>query len=148
MLKYLFLITIILQGLALLIDEFYFHHKRILPKWERIGHPLDTITIIICTGFPLLFNLNEINIKLYVGLAIFSCLFVTKDEWVHSKECNPFENWLHSILFIIHPIYLIGIWWFWSNQEFKLIQLFLLGSILFLTYQLIYWNILWKQKIK
>ncbi|HWU42647.1 MAG TPA: hypothetical protein VN132_04380, partial [Bdellovibrio sp.] len=41
----------ILQGSIMLIDEFFFHHKRGLPRWERIGHPLDTITVLTCLLF-------------------------------------------------------------------------------------------------
>jgi len=26
------------------VDEFYFHRRRGLPRWERLAHPLDTMT--------------------------------------------------------------------------------------------------------
>ena len=34
------------QGLAILVDEFWFHHRRGLPRWERLGHPIDTLPLI------------------------------------------------------------------------------------------------------
>ena len=33
------------------------------------------------------------------GLAIFSCLLVTKDEFSHKQDCPAAEQWLHAILF-------------------------------------------------
>jgi hypothetical protein len=40
--KYLFLLPLVELGLAILLDQFYFHFARGLPRWERLGHPLDT----------------------------------------------------------------------------------------------------------
>jgi hypothetical protein len=137
----MFYIPFILQGGAMFADEFYFHHKRRLPLWEKIGHPLDTITVLICYLFLLLAPPTETNIFLYSGLALFSCLFVTKDEFVHAKECSPGEHWLHAVLFILHPIILGFAGWMWFRQIEKS---FLFGqSILtgvFLIYQIIYWS--------
>ena len=122
-------------------DEFYFHHKRRLPRWEKIGHPLDTITVLICYLFLLLAPPTETNIFLYSGLALFSCLFVTKDEFVHAKECSPGEHWLHAVLFILHPIILGFAGWMWFHhieKSFLFGQSFLTG--VFLIYQIIYWS--------
>ena len=78
------------------IDEFYFHVKRGLPKWERIGHPLDTLTVLACFAFILIFPYSSLNLKIYIGLALFSCVFVTKDEFVHKECCPASEQWLHA----------------------------------------------------
>ncbi len=49
----LLLIPFLVQTFLITFDEWYFHLKRGLPKWERIGHPLDTLTAIFCLLVPL-----------------------------------------------------------------------------------------------
>jgi hypothetical protein len=135
-------IPFILQGGAMFADEFYFHRKRGLSRWERIGHPLDTITVLMCFVFLLLFPLTQTNFFIYVSLSIFSCLFVTKDEFVHAKECSPLEHWLHAFLFILHPIILGLAGWMWIDgwsSSFLIGQSLLTG--IFLIYQIIYWSL-------
>ena len=54
--KYLILLPLVEQGLAILVDDFYFHVARGLPRWEHLGHPLDTFTVlapILWQGFSL-----------------------------------------------------------------------------------------------
>ena len=76
-----------LQALVIACDEWIFHHKRGLPKWERIGHPLDTLSLLICSILPLWLPFNSFNLKLYIALSAVSCLMVTKDEFVHKEHC-------------------------------------------------------------
>ena len=94
----------ILQALAILFDEFYFHVKRGLPKWERLGHPLDTLSLLVCLLFVIGVPYEPYALKIYGCLAVFSCLMVTKDEFIHKTHCPASENWLHACLFILHPI--------------------------------------------
>lgn len=128
-------------------DEIYFHRKRGLPLWEQIGHPLDSITVLICYLFLYLNEPSDFNLKIYVGLCIFSCLFITKDEFVHSQHCDPLENWLHAILFILHPITFLCAGLMWLNN---LNPTFILGQTVivfaFMLYQIIYWRIYGKSK--
>ncbi len=135
-------IPFVLQGSAMFVDEFYFHRKRGLLRWERIGHPLDTITVFMCYLFLLFASITQSNVIIYGCLAIFSCLFVTKDEFIHAKECSPSEHWLHAFLFMLHPIILGLAGWMWINQ---LPNSLLIGQTLitgmFLIYQIIYWSI-------
>ncbi|MEW6127572.1 MAG: hypothetical protein AB1757_11095 [Acidobacteriota bacterium] len=156
------LIPFALQMLAMAFDEFYFHWRRKLPRWERLGHPLDTLTVLICWLFLLLVRPSPTAVGIYAGLAIFSCLFVTKDEWVHKQVCEASENWLHAVLFILHPLMLLSAALLWgelhvdtSNYSlFNLIRYegfessFFVGNtcltMLFGVYQLVYWNLLWK----
>ena len=132
-----------------MFDEFYFHHRRGLPTWERRGHPLDTLTVLLCFGFLLWFPPTEVNLGIYAGLAIFSCVFVTKDEAVHLKHCTAAENWLHAILFILHPVVFIaaGMLWF-SQDSVQILQLQTLIVFGFLLYQIGYWNIYAKPAAK
>jgi hypothetical protein len=129
------------------VDEFYFHYKRGLPLWERIGHPLDSLTILICYSFLVLRTPTELNIKIYIGLSLFSCLFVTKDEFIHTINCEAFENWLHSLLFILHPISLMAAGFVWIKQISPIfIKVQLLIVFIFMFYQIIFWGIRGKSK--
>ncbi len=92
------------QSTAMGVDEFHFHRKRGLGRWERVGHPLDTLTVLSCLGWIMLRKPSRSSVAVFVVLAIASCLFVTKDEFVHAGRCSPGEHWLHAILFLIHPI--------------------------------------------
>ncbi len=156
------IIPFALQALAIGFDEAYFHHKRGLPKWERIGHPLDTLSVILCMGYAIFVPFSLTALILYIALASFSSILVTKDEFVHKEHCPASENWLHAVLFILHPITLASagfIWpvaqgvevapWLakWLDSRENL-ALFLRGQfgamIAFMLYQIIYWNFLWK----
>src|SRR5438105_1874665 len=98
------LIPFLLQSVVILLDEGVFHYRRGLPLWERIGHPLDTLSLLICLGIVLFLPFNPTNLKIFGCFAVLSCLMVTKDEFVHKHHCSGSENWLHALLFILHPI--------------------------------------------
>jgi len=116
------------------IDEGIFHRKRFLPRWERIGHPLDTLSVIIPVSVLYFLPAQE---PLFMVLAIFSCLFVTKDEWVHSEHCEATENWLHALLFILHPIIFYASWKLIRDPFFPAV---LVAMGLWGLYQAVYWN--------
>jgi hypothetical protein len=160
---FLILLPFLVQMLVITCDEFYFHVRRGLPKWERLGHPLDTLTVLICFLFVLFIPFSALALKIYIGLAIFSCVFVTKDEFVHKECCPASEQWLHAFLFINHPIVLTaaGILWAVINgatpemfsalrEHADSLRTFLniqaASAALFLIYQSIYWNVIWKDK--
>lgn len=163
----LIFIPFIIQMIVIAVDEYYFHLKRGLPLWERIGHPLDTLTVLACFAFALLVPYSETALKWYLALAVFSCLMVTKDEFVHKHHCPASEIWLHALLFLNHPLVLtcVGFIWYttaknhstnlwvnnWLNHPQEMRNFLWLQSsfiILFLFYQIIYWNFLWKEKSK
>jgi hypothetical protein len=48
------LIPFVLQMLRMIGDEFYFHRRRTLPRWEWLGHPLDTLSVLLCWSVILL----------------------------------------------------------------------------------------------
>ena len=137
----IFMIPFVLQAAAMFFDEFYFHRKRGLPLWERIGHPLDTLSVVFCYAF-LSFRLpTDFNLKVYIGLCAFSCLLITKDEFIHTEVCEASENWLHSVLFVLHPISFLsaGIIWM-QNHNPNLILLQPVFIFFFMIYQIIYWS--------
>ncbi|MCI0381915.1 MAG: hypothetical protein L0207_02545 [Chlamydiae bacterium] len=165
--KWLIAIPFFVQAFLILFDEYYFHIKRGLPKWERIGHPIDTLSLLICLLFTCFISYSDGALKWYLGLGVISCLMVTKDEFIHKHVCPASENWVHALLFINHPILLGGIgliWWALSlsSQEIAShwyvkwmenpshLQYLLYGQViamaLFLCYQIIYWNFIWKEE--
>lgn len=150
---------IFFHGLCMLFDEFYFHHKRKLPKWERIGHPIDTLFFIFCYCLVIFFPLTQFYIILFLIFSVISSFIIIKDESVHKKYCATPEQFLHAILFILHPIILIILFLCWplfseiSHPKFVELNLlnlkkFIIGqfflSIIFLFYQIIYWNFIFK----
>jgi hypothetical protein len=154
---------VLFQGMAMVFDEFYFHHKRGLPRWERIGHPLDTFSVLICIGFVLFVPFSWNALSGFATLAFLSCLFVTKDEFVHKELCGAKEQWLHSILFVTHPMAFVSAGFLWAYSDpiqanmmlsaFPSLKgvdarLLLTGHMsvlsIFAVYQIVYWNIIYK----
>lgn len=148
----------IIQAGLTFFDEFYYHHKRGLPLWERLGHPLDTITVLSCYLFIIYQEPTPKNLAIYIGLAAFSCLFITKDEFIHHENSGAGEQWLHSMLFVIHPIGLTVLLAYWYGgsftgylspadmgtfQQFIKVQTIIVSC--FLSYQILYWSIPWKK---
>ncbi len=158
----LLMIPFVMQSIIILLDEFIFHIKRPLPKWERIGHPLDTLTVLACLVYVLMVPYSPLALKIYIGLSLFSCVFVTKDEFVHKHHCPASEQWLHALLFINHPILLSAAGLIWAlgtplelplwlasmRADLPTLVFFLKTQIitvsLFGLYQVIYWNFIWK----
>ncbi|MBI5273137.1 MAG: hypothetical protein HY861_04060 [Chlamydiia bacterium] len=158
------LLPFVLQALTIGFDELWFHCRRGLPKWERIGHPIDTFSVFLCMGYVLFVPFSRGTLIPYCLIAAFSCLLVTKDEFVHKDHCPASENWLHAILFTLHPITLtcaafiwpvsqgaeVSLWIAtWLDQPSSLllflrIQFVTMG--LFMLYQIVFWNFIWKDK--
>lgn len=144
----LIFIPFVLQSVAMFFDEFYFHRKRGLPLWERIGHPLDTLSVLCCYLFIYFADFNQTNLLIYIGLCSFSCLLVTKDEFIHTKYCEARENWLHAFLFVLHPLTFLSAGLIWKDHlspSFLMIQPVV--TFLFMLYQILYWSLLWNKKV-
>jgi 2-polyprenyl-6-hydroxyphenyl methylase/3-demethylubiquinone-9 3-methyltransferase len=135
-------VPLALQAVAMVVDEGVFHRRRQLPRWERIGHPLDTLTIVACLAWLLGVPPTAPHaLTGYVALAIASTLFVTKDEAVHASQCSPGEHWLHAVLFSLHPIVLAALGWLWWHGESGWLVAQLAVTATFGVYQVVYWNI-------
>jgi hypothetical protein len=141
-----------LQALLMLVDEAFFHRARRLPRWERIGHPLDTLTVIACYACVLFVPYGRQARDVYVGLAAFSTLFVTKDELVHARHCSGAEHWLHALLFVLHPVVFLVLALAWPvlhapsgavNSFAVVIPLQFAAMLAFVVYQTLYWNVPW-----
>lgn len=135
----------VVQGLVMTVDEFYCHRRRVLRRWERVGHPIDTLVFALCLAFLVFVAPSSAALWGYAGLSVFSCLMISKDEWQHQELCSGFENWLHALLFILHPVVLIwaGYLWFFGGADWVLRAS--LGLTLgFFVYQTLYWNV-WRR---
>lgn len=155
----LLLVPFGLQMVCMGFDEFYFHRRRELPRWERIGHPLDTATVLLCLLWVVLVPPGPAAIAAYAGLALFSCLFVTKDEAVHLRYCRAAEQRLHALLFTLHPLVLLSAallwpaahglpgappdWIRYAGEERALLTTLCAIVFGFGMFQFIYWNLLW-----
>ncbi len=140
-------LPITLQAVAMVFDELYFHRKRGLKKWEQLGHPIDTFFVFLCYFFILKNDPSELNLKIYIGLCALSCLIITKDEFVHTVECDALENWLHAVLFVLHPITFLAAGYIWIknlNSTFLMVQPIVLFSVM--LYQFFYWRFYEKSK--
>lgn len=155
---YVLAAPIAVQAVLLLVDEFFFHYRRGLPRWERIGHPLDTLTVLMAYTYVFLTPFEVGSVSGFIFLGIFSMLFVTKDEFVHTRECTGGENLLHAFLYLVHPLVLLSlglIWWTrdvptsYFSTDREILVLFIQGqaaiTLLFMAYQAIYWNLIKRQ---
>ncbi len=139
----------LVQGGAMLLDEFWFHRRRGLGRWERLGHPLDTLTVLICYVIVLWVPYSPTAMAWYAGCAVFSMLFVTKDEFVHARACSAAEHWLHALLFLLHPVTLAAAALIWMDvpQGAGAWRGVFVGTFVIVAafgcYQLLYWN-LWR----
>jgi hypothetical protein len=136
-----------LQACAMLVDEGWFHRRRGLPRWERLGHPLDTLSAAACYWWVVAKQPSDPHaLTVYVTLALVSCLLVTKDEFVHARCCEPAEMWLHAVLFVLHPLVFlaIGLLWF-AGDALVVLQTQLVLTFVLAAYQIAYWSIPWKR---
>ncbi len=138
------LVPLAAQGAAMMVDELHFHRRRGLPRWERIGHPLDTLTVLACFGLTLAVPFTPGALAAYAALSVVSCLFITKDELVHAARCPPGEHWLHAVLFVLHPIVLAAAAFLWYRGAHGMLVAQTALTAAFGVYQIVFWNVPWK----
>jgi hypothetical protein len=143
------LLPIVAQAAVMAVDEGYFHRRRGLPRWERVGHPIDTLSVAAAFAWLAIQAPTRDALWIYVALAGFSCLLVTKDEPVHARVCSPGEQWAHALLFVLHPIVFlsVGVAW-WSGRAAWLPPAMLAFTLGFALYQLVYWRWRWKTQAR
>ena len=100
--KLLIFFPFLIQAILIFLDEWYFHRRRTVPKFERVGHPLDTISFLFCLILVTFLSYTTFNLYVIALSSLFSCIFITKDEFVHKSYCCGKEMWLHACLFINH----------------------------------------------
>jgi hypothetical protein len=141
----LLLAPAVLQAVAMSIDEGWFHRRRGLPRFERIGHPIDTASVALAYGWLALEPPTVAHAAVFAGLALGSCLLVTKDEWIHARVCTAGEHWLHAVLFVLHPIAFASLGALWWMGRAAPAEIALAATIGFAIYQLAAWSIPWKR---
>lgn len=137
------LLSIVVLGvhaIAIAIDEFYFHWKRGLARWERYGHPIDTLFFLLALGA--IIQIETVGEPFAIAAAVLSSLVIIKDEFEHKKRSTGAENLLHALLFVLHPAVLYCCY---LNRDQLSVGL-LLPAAAFLVYQLGFWVILKKGK--
>jgi hypothetical protein len=139
------LIPLLAQALIMLVDELHFHRRRGLPRWERIGHPIDTLSVLACYTVAVTQPASEAALAVYAALAALSCVVITKDEFVHARRCTPAEQWLHALLFVLHPVVLgaAALLWLQGARTLLMVQAGL--TLVFGCYQTLYWNLPWSR---
>ena len=151
------LFPFVILGIVTSFDELYYHRKRGLPRWERLGHPLDLLSFVFCWGWMATHDFNDVNLCIYIALSVFACVLSTKDEWVHTELCPPGEQWMHSMMFMFNPMVFFcgGFIWacapstlplptnHWQETAqllYPLIPLNAVGYIFLLIYNFTYWH--------
>ncbi|HTJ46581.1 MAG TPA: hypothetical protein VL463_30955 [Kofleriaceae bacterium] len=136
----LLLVPAALQAAAMAADEGYFHRRRGLPRWERRGHPIDTLSVAIAYAYLALASPTTTHAEIFALIAFASCVIVTKDEPIHARLCTAGEHWLHAILFVLHPIVFACFAALWWQHVTTPIALQLALTIAFGLYQITYWR--------
>jgi 2-polyprenyl-6-hydroxyphenyl methylase/3-demethylubiquinone-9 3-methyltransferase len=128
------------QAGLMLVDEGAFHRVRRLGEWESWGHVADSAVFAAALAPPALLAPTMGAAVLYAGMALASTVLVTKDEWIHARECEPAENWVHALLFALHPCVLIAVGALWARGEGSLLRSALpLAVAAYSFYQWLYW---------
>jgi hypothetical protein len=135
----------IFQAIVMFADEFCLHERRGLPKWERLGHPLDTLSTMAVYFFLCFVPYAPERLGVLIGLATFSCFFITKDEAIHTEKCSPFEHWLHSLLFMLHPTCFLIAGHLWMTGGDILLNVAPIVVTIFFLYQILRWSIPWQR---
>ena len=128
------------QGALMLVDEGLFHRWRVLGRVESWSHVVDTLIFVAALCIAAFAPATTPWLRAFVALAVTSSLLITKDEWIHTKECVAGEHWIHSLLFVIHPLVLIAIGGLWLRGENGTLRYgAVASSLVFALYQWGYW---------
>ncbi len=136
------MVPFVLQAALMAIDEGVYHRRRGLPRWERIGHPIDTISVVVCFAWLVAVSPRAPHaVAIYISLASISCICITKDEFVHKALCDVKESWLHAMLFVLHPtvLFVAATLWISGRLTWLLCAQLVLTST-FAIYQTFYWK--------
>jgi len=129
-------IPFIIQAILFGMDEFCYHRNRFIPLLEKWGHVLDTLVFLICIYYALYKDYRKRREWKYIFWFVLSCLVVLKEESIHYMlPISLGEQWLHSILFVLHPILLGSLGYFWvTSQKFIWLKPWFYGVGFFLFY--------------
>ncbi len=129
-----------LQAALMIVDERVFHRARTLGEWESWGHVADSAVFAAALAPAALLAPTRGAALLYAALAAASTVLVTKDEWIHARECGGTEQWLHALLFVLHPCVLLAVGALWARGEDGLLRAGLPAVVAaYSFYQWLYW---------
>ncbi|MBY0517612.1 MAG: hypothetical protein K2P81_11920 [Bacteriovoracaceae bacterium] len=61
---------------------------------------------------------------------------------MHKDLCLATEQWLHAVLFVLHPLLLGTAAWLWLHgQEMTFLKIQGVIAVCFMLYQIIYWGL-------
>jgi hypothetical protein len=128
------------QAGLMAVDEWAFHRDRGLGRWESWGHAADSLVFAAALAPAALLAPSPRALALFAAGAAVSTLAVTKDEWVHARECGGGEQWLHAVLFVLHPCVFAAVGLLWARGEAPLLRAGLpLAALAWAAYQWAYW---------
>jgi hypothetical protein len=147
------LLPIVLQGVLMVVDEGWFHRARGLPRWERIGQPLDMLSLAACLMWLLAIPNDDgapmaaaaipgYALPGYAVLAGVSTALAFKDA-VRARPCSAGERRLHAVLLVLHPIVLAAFAYLWWIGADGLLVGQLGLTLAFCAHHVIYWNFDW-----
>jgi len=143
----------VLHGILFRIDEFKFHRKRGVQKVELINALFDGFLFLSALAIALFADFSYWSEKIYIALAIVSCLSIAKNEFFY-KGLELGERFTHSLLYVLHPVILFAYYDGWKVNYFDkhyyvwLVQLlYVFLGFQAIAYQIIYWNYIYDPKI-
>jgi hypothetical protein len=152
--KYLLLLPLVEQGLDILVDEFYFQFARGLPRWEHLGRPLDTFTVlapILWQGFSLQ---SQGNLMVYVVPPHSrACSSSRMNSYIPMFALRPSTSmpcssscihWFLPLLLLCHAPAGAIVWLEQVLGRASALPIQAAILALYMIYQAVYWNLIWK----
>lgn len=82
------------------------------------------------------------SIILFIVVAVLYVTATLVDEFhFHRKACSGGEMWMHSVLYILHPLLLFIAMLGWEDHRAAFLA-FAGGATIYLFYQVTYWNLI------
>lgn len=134
-----FAISLGIQGALLMYDDVVLHRRRGLPRWERIGHPIDAFFFTLPIALGAICG-SDTPSGVYWTLSLLSCLIILKDEWVHVGRIEALEATVHAALFVLHPVTLFAAWKLAQTGQTVGLWLAWIALLGVVSFQTIYWN--------
>ena len=140
------LIIMSLQVILFHVDEYYFHRKRGLSKYEIASAITDGAFYVLPLIIATFAKFDSIWKTIFIVLAGISCLSIAKNELFY-PALQVKERIIHSLLYVLHPILLYSFYISWKGNFFDAYPNFWILQLLYVAigfktviYQIIYWN--------
>ena len=139
--------TTVIHAIAFTFDEYILNKKRNLSQKEINSALLDGILYLAAVALTIFTTFSENLGRVYIGLALLSCISVVKNEAIYPGNIPKIERITHAMLYVLHPLILYAFYISWAqnffqtNMTYWMLQLgyFVLG-LKAISYHMIYWN--------